>query len=61
MVRNSISLARAEAAADAAVHRGLLDLFRADDRRSAGSATALAHEWTFDGIAGARRAERRVC
>lgn len=49
VVRNSISMARAAAAADAGVHRALHDLYRQavpDVWRRDGT----PHEWTFEGV-----------
>jgi general secretion pathway protein K len=50
IVRNSTSMARAQAAADAGVQRALLDAFRADQSPDTWKRDGTVHEWTFDGI-----------
>ena len=50
IVRNSASIARAQAAADAGVQRALLDAFRADQSPETWKRDGAVHEWTFDGI-----------
>jgi general secretion pathway protein K len=50
IVRNSISMARAAAAADAAVQRGLLDAFRNDNSPEVWRRDGQVHEWAFDGV-----------
>ena len=50
VLRNSLSLARAEAAADAGIHRGLYELFRNDTAQDRWSRDGTRHEWSFDGI-----------
>ncbi len=50
IVRNSASMARAQAAADAGVQRALLDAFRADQSPETWKRDGAVHEWTFDGI-----------
>jgi len=49
-VRNSIASARAEAAADAGVHRALSELYRTDNAPEAWRRDGSSREWTFDGI-----------
>jgi len=49
VVRNSLSSARAEAAADAGVHRALHDLYR-QNVPDVWKRDGTPHEWTFDGI-----------
>ena len=48
-VRNSLSAARAEAAADAGVHRALHDLYR-QNVPDVWKRDGTPHEWAFDGI-----------
>jgi general secretion pathway protein K len=50
VVRNSISMARAAAAADAGVQRALLDAFRTDTAPEVWKRDGSLHEWAFDGI-----------
>jgi len=50
VVRNSLSAARAEAAADAGVHRALHDLYR-QNVPDVWKRDGTPHEWSFDGIA----------
>jgi general secretion pathway protein K len=50
VVRNSISMARASAAADAGVQRALLDAFRGDTTPGVWKRDGQAHDWVFDGI-----------
>lgn len=49
VVRNSLSSARAEAAADAGVHRALHDLYR-QNVPDVWKRDGTPHEWNFDGI-----------
>lgn len=49
IVRNSVSSARAQAAADAGVHRALHDLYRAA-AADAWRRDGAAHLWSFDGV-----------
>ena len=49
VVRNSVSAARAEAAADAGVHRALHDLYR-QNVPDVWKRDGTPHEWTFDDI-----------
>jgi len=49
VVRNSISLARAQAAADAGVHRALHDLYR-QSIPDVWKRDGTPHEWTFEGV-----------
>lgn len=50
VVQNSVSLARAEAAADAGVQRGLLELYRTDDAPDKWRRDGTRQQWSFDGI-----------
>jgi len=50
IVRNSISMARAAAAADAGVQRALLDAFRNDNAPDLWRRDGQSHDWTFDGV-----------
>ena len=52
IVRNSVSLARAEAAADAGVNRALLEMYRGDAATApdAWKRDGTVQEWTFDGV-----------
>lgn len=50
VVRNSVSLARAEAAADAGVQRGIFEMYRNDTAPSRWQRDGTPHDWTFDGI-----------
>jgi general secretion pathway protein K len=50
VVRNSLSMARAAAAADAGVQRALLDAFRTDSAPEVWKRDGSVHEWSFDGI-----------
>jgi general secretion pathway protein K len=49
-VRNSVSIARAQAAADAAVHRAVFELYRTDNATDAWRRDGSVREWSFDGI-----------
>ena len=51
IVRNSESIARAQAAADAGVQRALLDAFRPDQNdQTTWKRDGSSHDWSFDGI-----------
>ena len=50
IVRNSVSLARAAAAADAGVQRALLDAFRNDTSPDLWRRDGQSHDWSFDGV-----------
>ena len=50
VVANSVSMARAAAAADAGVQRALLDAFRGDAAPDAWKRDGQPHDWAFDGI-----------
>jgi general secretion pathway protein K len=50
VVRNSVSLARAEAAADAGVQRGVMELYRADNTPGVWRRDGTPQAWSFDGI-----------
>jgi general secretion pathway protein K len=50
VVRNSVSLARAEAAADAGVQRGIFEMYRNDNPPERWQRDGTPHDWTFDAI-----------
>ena len=50
VVRNSVSLARAEAAADAGVQRGIFEMYRNDNPPERWQRDGTPHDWIFDGI-----------
>jgi general secretion pathway protein K len=50
IVRNSALLARAEAAADAGVHRGIYDMYRSDNPPERWKRDGTVQEWSFDSI-----------
>jgi general secretion pathway protein K len=50
VVRNSVSLARAEAAADAGVQRGIFEMYRNDNSQDRWLRDGTPHDWAFDGI-----------
>jgi general secretion pathway protein K len=50
VVRNSMSNARAESAADAGVHRAVYELYRTDNSPEAWRRDGGMREWTFDGV-----------
>jgi general secretion pathway protein K len=50
IVRNSALLARAEAAADAGVHRGIYDMYRSDNAPERWKRDGSVQEWSFDAI-----------
>jgi general secretion pathway protein K len=50
VVRNSVSLARASAAADAGVHRAIFELYRTDNSADAWRRDGTPHDWTFEGV-----------
>jgi general secretion pathway protein K len=50
IVRNSVSLARAEAAADAGVYRGIYDMYRSDNPPERWKRDGSVQEWSFDSI-----------
>lgn len=50
IVHNSISLARAEAAADAGVHRGIMELYRGDNAPDKWRRDGAQQSWSFDGV-----------
>ena len=50
VVHNSLSNARAEAAADAGVHRAVYELYRTDNAVEAWRRDGSAHDWAFDGV-----------
>ena len=50
VVRNSVSLARAEAAADAGVQRGIFEMYRNDNPPERWKRDGTVQEWSFDGI-----------
>jgi len=50
VIRNSISMARAEGAADAAINRAIFELYRADNSPDAWRRDGSVREWTFQGV-----------
>ncbi len=50
IMRNSASLARAEAAADAGVARGIYDMYRSDNAPDRWRRDGTVQEWSFDSI-----------
>jgi general secretion pathway protein K len=50
VVRNSVASARAEAAADAGVHRAVYELLRTDNSPDAWRRDGSTREWSFDGV-----------
>jgi general secretion pathway protein K len=50
VVRNTVSIARAEAAAGAAVQRAVFEMYRGDNAPDAWRRDGTPHEWVFDGI-----------
>ena len=50
VVRNSVSLARAEAAADAGVQRAIFEMYRNDNPPERWQRDGTPHDWSFDGI-----------
>ena len=50
VVRNSVLLARAEAAADAGVQRGIYDMYRSDNSPERWKRDGSVQEWNFDSI-----------
>jgi general secretion pathway protein K len=50
IVRNSASIARAEAAANAAVWKAVHEMYRTDNSPDAWRKDGVPHEWTFDGV-----------
>ena len=50
VVRNTISMARAEAIADAAVQRAVFELYRSDNQPDAWRRDGAVRDWTFEGV-----------
>ena len=50
VVRNTIAMARAEAAADAAVHRAVFELYRADNAPDAWRRDGAVRDWSYESI-----------
>ena len=50
VVRNTISMARAEAAADAAIYRAIFELYRADNAPDAWRRDGSVREWAYEGV-----------
>jgi len=50
VVRNTISMARAEGIADAAVYRALFELYRADNAPDAWRRDGSVRDWTYGGV-----------
>lgn len=51
VIRNSVSLARAEAAADAGIMRAVFEVYRIDNSPEAWKRDGARQSWTFDGAA----------
>jgi len=50
VVRNTISMARAEGIADAAVYRALFELYRADNAPDAWRRDGTVRDWSYEGV-----------
>ncbi|HXS53993.1 MAG TPA: hypothetical protein VN782_15770 [Usitatibacter sp.] len=50
IIGNSVSMARAQAAADAGVQRAVFEAYRNDNSDQAWKRDGTVHEWSFDGI-----------
>jgi general secretion pathway protein K len=50
VVRNALSIARAEAAADAGIHRGLMEIYRPPSADTTWKRDGETHDWRFEGI-----------
>jgi general secretion pathway protein K len=50
VVRNSASMARAEAVADAGVQRAVFEMYRNDNAPDAWKRDGTTYDWTFDGV-----------
>lgn len=50
IVANSVSMARAQAAADAGIQRAVFEAYRNDNSDTAWKRDGTMHAWTFDGI-----------
>ena len=50
IVRNSAAIARAEAAADAGVHRGIYEVYRSDNAPDRWRRDGTIQEWSFDSM-----------
>ncbi len=50
VVRNSVSIARAEAAADAGVQRAVWEIYRTDNSPEAWKRDGIPRAWSFDGV-----------
>ncbi|MGZ5111433.1 MAG: general secretion pathway protein GspK [Usitatibacter sp.] len=50
IVRNSVSMARAEAAADAGVQRAIYEMYRGDNAPDQWRRDGTPQEWSFDGV-----------
>ena len=61
VMHNSISMARAEAVADAGVQRAVWEMYRTDNAPEAWKRDGTAQHWSFDGVPVTRRDPRRVC
>ena len=48
VIRNSVSMATAEAAADAGIYRAVYELYRVDNAPDAWKRDGTPHEWAFD-------------
>jgi general secretion pathway protein K len=50
VLRNALSIARAEAAADAGAHRGLMELYRPTSAETTWKRDGETHDWRFEGV-----------
>jgi general secretion pathway protein K len=50
VVRNSLSMARAEAVADAGVQRAVFEMYRTDNAPDAWKRDGTTYDWSFDGV-----------
>jgi general secretion pathway protein K len=50
VVRNSVSMARAEAIANAGVQRAVFEMYRADNSPDAWKRDGVVHDWSFDAV-----------
>ena len=50
IIGNSVSMARAEAAAEAGIYRAFFDAYRSDNAQDLWRRDGAPHDWTFDGV-----------
>jgi general secretion pathway protein K len=50
VVRNALSIARAEAAADAGIHRGMMEMYRPASAETTWKRDGETHDWRFEGV-----------